>query len=120
MAPIDDTTRAKVAAALLSGSGVTVVAREFGVSKSVVSRIKTGMLPEQLQQMATEKKERLEDMIAGYLADNFTALRAQCVAASDPEYIKKQSGESLAILHGVMADKAIRILEAAAAAQPVT
>lgn len=32
-------------------------------------------------------------------------------AASDPEYLRKQSAKDLAMLHGVMFDKSFRILE---------
>jgi transposase-like protein len=118
-APIDEKTRAKVAAALLSGSGVSAVSRDLGVPKTTVSRIKNGLAAEQLEQIGTEKKERLEDLIAGYLSENFQTLSAQAIHARDKDWLRIQGAESLAILHGVMADKAIRILEAAAAAQPL-
>lgn len=58
------------------------------------------------------KKGRIGALVAVYLEANLQALTAQAYVASQPEYIERQPAESLAILHGVMADKSVRILEA--------
>lgn len=58
------------------------------------------------------KKARIGALAATYLEANLQALTAQAYVASDPEYINRQSAADLAILHGVMADKSVRILEA--------
>lgn len=62
--------------------------------------------------VATLKKDHIGALVATYLEANLQALTAQAYVASDPEYINKQPAESLAILHGVMADKSVRLLEA--------
>lgn len=64
--------------------------------------------------VATLKKDHLGQLAAAYLQANLQALTAQAYVASDPEYIKRQPAESLAVLHGVMADKSIRLFEALA------
>ena len=117
--PIADDKRAAITAAILAGGSVTSVAEQFDVGKATVSEIKNGLAMEQLEQIRTEKKERIEDLIAGYLRENLRTLAAQSIHARDPHWMDKQGAEAFAILHGVMADKAIRILEAAAAAQPL-
>ena len=58
------------------------------------------------------KRDRIGALVASYLEANLQALTAQAYVASDPEYINRQPADSLAILHGVMADKSVRLLEA--------
>ncbi len=114
----DDETKAQVIAALKAGEQPSALAKRFGLSRSTVSGWgkAAGF---NLEQVRTEKKEALHELVAGYLSENLTTLKAQAVHARNPNWLYLQGAESLAILHGVMADKAIRILEAAAAAQPL-
>ena len=100
-------------AALLAGQGVTEVARAYNLPKGTVGGWKAEIETEQIR---TKKGERLEGMVFDYLTANFEALRQQAEVASDQNYLRKQSADNLAVLHGVMADKAVRLLEAAAAA----
>jgi transposase-like protein len=125
--PIPDEKRAAMAAALLSGSSVRAVAREFGVSPATASKIKnevaTGVFEpartEKKEEAKAERREGIEVLIGNYLNQAFITLTAQAVEVAKPAYIERQNAESLAILHGVIADKTIRILEAAAAAQKI-
>lgn len=114
--PHSDETNAAVEAALLTGQGVSEVAAQYKLPKSTVSRIKNEMLPEQLAQVGTERGERIEQMLFDYLAANLAALKVQAGVAADEKYLKQFPPQQLAILHGVMADKGIRLLEAAGAA----
>lgn len=43
---------------------------------------------------------------------NLESITVQAEALSDPEYLMKQSARDLAMLHGVMFDKALRLLGA--------
>jgi hypothetical protein len=73
-----------------------------------------------LEQVGTQKKERsLEQLIHGYLNAGLETLAIQAVVARNPRYLMRFSPESMAVLHGVIADKMIRILEFAEAAKPV-
>lgn len=108
-----DEVRAQVIAALLSGQGVTEVAEQYNLPKSTVSRLKY-QIQDKLEQVGTKKKRDFGEMLARYLEANLSALTAQAKAVSDPAYIKRQAAHELATLHGVMADKGIRLLEAAA------
>lgn len=100
--------------ALMAGQGVNEVAKTYRLPKSTVSTMarKAGL---KLEQLRAKKGENLDNLIADYLIANLTALKAQCVVFADPEYLRQQSASENATLHGVMTDKAVRLLEAASA-----
>lgn len=106
-----DEIRAQVQAALLAGQGVSEVARAYKLPRQTVSRIK-GQL-QKTGQNGTEKRERLGSLLCHYLQANLNALAEQAKIAGDPSYVRRQPAAELATLHGVMADKAARLLEAA-------
>ncbi|MDP9315575.1 MAG: hypothetical protein M3R24_32730 [Chloroflexota bacterium] len=58
------------------------------------------------------KKERITRLMLEYLEANLNAHIAQAYVAADPAYIHRQSADNLAILHGVLADKSVRLIEA--------
>src|SRR3569832_2382141 len=60
----------------------------------------------------TVKKQRIGVLVLEYLEANLNAQIAQAYVTSDPNYINRQPAGELTILHGVLADKAIRLLEA--------
>lgn len=107
-----DEVQAQVMAALLAGQGVTEVATQYDLDKSVVSRWRSAIPDDKLQRIATEKGRVIEELLFNYLTTTIKALTNQAEAASETEYITKQPADSLAVLHGVMADKSIRLLEA--------
>lgn len=102
-------TKAAVQAALLAGEAPADVAARFGLDKGTISRWKAQIPPAQLQQVATKKETDLEGLLVGYLTANFHALTAQATVATDEDYLRKYPPQQLAVLHGVMADKAARI-----------
>lgn len=108
-----DEVQAQVMAALLAGQGVTEVAREYNLAKAVVSRWKSSLTGQELEQIGIKKGERIENLLYEYLTTTLQSLKNQTEIAGEREYITKQPAGEFAILHGVMADKAIRLLEAA-------
>lgn len=111
-----DELQSQVIAALLAGQGVGEVAAQYNLDKSVVSRWKTSLPSDKLQQIATktaEKGEQIEEALFGYLIETLTTLKEQVIIAREREYVIKQPAGEFAVLHGVMADKAVRLLEAA-------
>ena len=100
-------------AALLAGQGVQEVATQYRLDASVVSRWKSALPGDQLQVVASKKGERIEVLLFDYLTETLTTLKEQAVLAREREYVTKQPAGELAVLHGVMADKAVRLLEAA-------
>lgn len=105
---------AQVIAALLAGQGVNEIARAYKLKPYQVSRIKKKLETDgELQQIATKTRANLEDLIEEYLRENLITLAVQAKHFRDPDWLKRQSAEQLAVLHGVSTDKAIRLLEAA-------
>lgn len=116
---LTDDKKAAIIAAVRAGGSVSSVARELGVGKATVSRIKNELPATELEQIGTVKQNNLEALIARYLEANLTTLITHAEMARDPNWFKKQNASDIAVFDGVMSDKTIRILEAAAAAQSV-
>lgn len=113
-----DETRAAVIAALLAGQGVNEVAQQYNLPPATVATWKAEVPSEQFEQVRIKKGEKIEGLIYAYLTTVLDTLRKQAEIVAQPAYVQKQSASDLATLHGVMADKAIRILEAAERANP--
>lgn len=109
----DDLRAAALADVVLLGPGAT--AAKYGIPRSTLT---TWQQTHDIVHDPSLKKARIMDLAATYLEANLQALTAQAYVTSEPEYIKQQSAEGLAILHGVMADKSVRLLEAIARHQP--
>lgn len=115
--PTPPEKKAKIIAALMAGHSPAKVATDFKVDKSTVSRIKSALPSHDLQQVATEKKERLVDLIESHLTESLKAAALIAKQTQDELWRSKQSAENLAIFYGVLSDKSIRLLEAAQRAQ---
>ena len=102
-----DETRAQVMAALMAGQSIGQVSREYKIPKSTVSRWKNDPVPTD----GTQKRD-IGELILKYLQANLEALYSQAKVFTDEKWLKKQEASQLAVLHGVMTDKAIRIIEA--------
>lgn len=99
--------KAAVVAALLSGQSIDQVANEYHIPRSTVGRWKKEGIPAS----GTQKKE-IGDLILEYLEANLITLKKQMVMFGNTEWLAKQNAADIAVLHGVMTDKAIRLLEA--------
>lgn len=104
--------RATVMAALLTGQSISQVAREYKMPRGTVSRW-AGELDRPKNHDEPQKKE-IGDLLLGYVAESIKTLTAQVKAVGDAEWVKKQPASEIAVLHGVIADKTIRLLEALA------
>lgn len=107
--------RAQVIAALLSGQGVNDIARAYNLPPATVSRLKSEIADEKLEQVGTEKRERIDDLLLDCMSENLRALNRIVKTSSDAEYIKKQPAESVAVLYREIASTTVRLLEAASA-----
>ena len=103
-----DDTRAAVMAALLAGQSIGQVAREYNIPKGTVSYWKNN---QGVGNNPTQKKE-IGDLLLNYLHANLEALAAQAELFKTKEWLMKQNAADVAVLHGVMTDKAIRLMEA--------
>ena len=102
-------------AALLAGQSISQVSKDYNMPRGTVASIKARLddsQKEALHTVAYTKKEQVGGLIIDYLVANLSALRAQAELFSDPEWLRKQHADSAAVLHGVMTDKAVRLIEA--------
>ena len=111
----NDDTKAAVMAALLAGQSITAVAKEYKVPSGTVSRWRADA-SEIIKEERAKKSTPIDVLLYEYLQANLAVLKKQTDVFSDEEWLKKQDASSVAVLHGVLADKAIRLLEAAHAA----
>ncbi len=112
-----DDVRAQVLAAVAMGTPVLQIAREFHITPVTVRNWRRAAGLDGLPLVNREKRSDLGELIGEYLRTGLEALTAQARVATDPEWIKKQPADQLAIFHGVLADKLVRVL---AALEPVT
>lgn len=102
--------QAQVMASLLVGQSVSAVAREFNLSKSTVSAIKARS---QAQPMSPDTARDIGDQVADYLRELLATLCVQAKHMRSQEFLDKADAQQLAVVHGILADKGFRILEAA-------
>jgi hypothetical protein len=102
-------------AALLAGQGVTEVAEAHNLPVPTVSGWAKGI---DFEQVRIKKGEQLADLTFGYLTALLSALTEQVSHVRTKEYVSKQPASEIAVLHGVMADKAFRLLSALPTGEP--
>lgn len=104
--------KAAAMAALLTGQSISQVAKEYKIPRGTVAAWASQTGRQQL--VATTKKERIGELLVEYLEASLTTLRKQVEYFSDDKWLYKQTASEAAVLHGVIADKAVRLLEALA------
>lgn len=117
----DEQVKAAVMAALLAGQAVGEIAKQYTVPESTIrswkSRQQNG---ESVAVVATEKKEFVGDLLVEYLVEALKTLRIQAEFFRDKTWLKSQGASEVAVLHGVVSDKTIRLLEAIASSEAGT
>ena len=111
---LSEETKAAVMASLLAGQSVCEVAKAYQISKSTVSGLR-GSVASDIEQLQTQKRDRIGELLGDYVECNLITLKAQSEHFRDKAWLNKQPASELAVLHGVVADKTIRILEASEA-----
>jgi hypothetical protein len=96
------------------GQTAAEVASIYNVPESTVRSWKSRELAGSgaLAAAGPEVQERIGTLLVEYLTESLSALKRQMQVFSDEAWLKKQSASEAAILHGVLADKTIRLLEA--------
>ncbi len=109
--PFDDKVKAAVLTGLLANESVRSLARKHGVSPSTIRiwRAQSGLVPPVI---APEKKEQLGTVVLEYIYETLRTLTVQVKHFRDPEWLKEQGAGTIYLVHGVLADKAIRLLAA--------
>lgn len=107
-------TKAAVMAALLTGQSVSEAAKTYRVPEATIRSWKSRQGGNDVASVATQKRERIGELLVSYLEEGLTTLQEQVRVFRNEEWLKKQGASELAVLHGVIADKQIRLLEALA------
>ena len=107
--------KAAVMSALLTGQSVAEVAAAYEIPAATIKTWRRKLRSENILD-EPQKKDELGGLLIDYLRENLTTLAAQSRHARDADWLKKQSASELAVLHGVIADKTVRLL---AALEPV-
>ena len=113
-----DKTRSAALGALLEGQGVAEVARRYKLPKSTVQDLKRSINSDEFAQVRSKKEERLAELIEGHLTASLEAAACIAAQAKNADWRNKQSADSLGVFYGILTDKAVRIFEAAEAAEP--
>ena len=100
--------KAAVLAALMTGQSVNAAAAEYHLSKSTIAQWRD----EPREPVRTQKGAEFGELVADYLRESLITLKTQVVSFRDVAWLLKQPASELAVLHGVVADKTIRILSA--------
>ncbi len=114
----DDTTKAAAMAALLAGQRIGEVAAAYSIPASTLRSWKAQIdLSDSLGQ---DGQYEIGDLLLVYLRKILAALAVQAEHFGDKTWLITQDADSLAVLHGVATDKAIRIIEALARGEEAT
>lgn len=104
-----DTEKAAAMAALMAGQSLNSVAAEYQIPEATLRYWKgrARAIP-----VDPQKENVIGDLLIEYLEANLRALKAQAEVFTDKAWLTEQGASEAAILHGVMTDKAIRLMEA--------
>lgn len=101
-------TKAAVMAALLAGQSVPEIAEKYNIPESTIKNWKY----RKVSLVEPKKKEEIGDLLFDYLRTMLGTLKIQAEHFRDKAWLTEQNAADLAVLHGVGADKTIRLLEA--------
>lgn len=110
----DPATKAAAMAALLAGQGVTEVAAAYQIPEGTCKswRARLHGTAQVASGVATKQRTDIGDLLLDYLRETLITLKAQAIIFRDPVWVKQQTAEAMAVLHGVQTDKTIRLLDA--------
>jgi hypothetical protein len=108
--------RAEVMGKLSTGQSIDKVAEEYNLPCGTVGRWsseKTSVI----HSTSDATQAEIGALLLGYVKQTVETLTTQAKVFGDEVWLKKQPAAELAVLHGVQADKAIRLIEAMAKVQ---
>ena len=109
-------TKAAVMAALLVGQSISSIANDYNIPEGTVKNwsVKVKQNGGVVESVQPQKREQLGELIVNYIEALLITLYEQQKVFRDEKWLKEQSASEVAVLHGVLADKGIRLLEALA------
>lgn len=118
----DEATKAAVMAALLDGQSVSSVAKEYKIPKGTVSSWKKDAWETYVgggvEKKPTQKRNRIGKLIMDGLEAKLLAIKAMADVFAEKDWVRKQPASEIAVLFGVVSDKAFRVLEALPDSEP--
>lgn len=110
-------TKAAAIAALLAGQAVDQIAAEYDIPNGTLLAWRSKLKHDSPVIVAADAKAEIGQLLLVYLRENLTTLRLQQVTVfRNGPWLLEQNAADLAVLHGVITDKAVRLLEAMSAA----
>jgi hypothetical protein len=106
----DEATKAAVMAALLTGQAISYVAREYKIPFGTVATWSRNLQRD--HRLSYEKRELIGELIIDNVEAELVTMIAMQDVFRNQKWLQKQSASELAVLYGVIKDKAIRVLEA--------
>ena len=100
-----------VMAALLEGQSISTVAAGYKIPPGTVKRWRSDS-KHFSEPVEPQKKEEIGNLLLDYLKENLVTLHEQSQHFRNKAWLDGQSAADLAVLHGVLADKSVRLLEA--------
>lgn len=104
-------TKAAALAAVLGGESMSSVSKRTGIGRNTLQRWRVEMGGNG-SLIAQQKKEAIGQQLYGLLEEYIAYLRFEVRATQDQAWIRKQRAHELAIYHGVIADKSVRLAAA--------
>lgn len=111
---LTDVEKTEIGCALLSGLGISEVARRYSLPKQTVHRIKQGLGP-RVEQANEIRRESMDELLVKAMVANLDAQHAIAEVATDAEYLRSQNALGIAALYQRLSDHSIRLFEAASA-----
>ena len=109
-AKYDSKIKAEVLSLLLSGQAIDAVAAQYNIPASTIRYWHSKM--QNIADVGDDDRAKIGDLLLRYLVATLETLTIQSEVFRDEKWLKRQSASELAVLHGVITDKAIRLLEA--------
>lgn len=103
--------KARALASLLAGDTPRHVSEDLGIPFETVKSWRRRLKRGELQLVAPQK--RAGDLLGESVEASLGAMISQSERVADPEWLRQQSAGELAVLHGVMFDKTLRVLQTA-------
>jgi len=103
--------RSLVLAGLMTGKTATEISELYNIPQPTVTRWKQ-QIPELMRELEFDQREMIRLNLFNIIIQSQYALLKQIEVFSNTEWLAQRSAKSLTILHGVMQDKIIRLLEA--------
>ena len=104
--------KAEVLAAILLGESMRSASARLGIPFSTIRSWQVEDLPRAQNVIESETKDALGELVTEYVRESLRTLRLQAGVFAGRDWLEKQNAADVAILHGVMADKTIRVLSA--------